>query len=101
MGQGSGIAEVAGQEVRAVEIAATGTALAQAARLRGVYIQPGTGGAITLRDGGAGGAVKLPLTAGAVDHGVYIPLPDGGIQFDTDIHATLVIGVGAITLFYR
>ena len=96
---GSAIREALDQPVRATEVTGTGAALGQPARLRGVYIASGSGGAIALRDGGAGGTVRLELTAGGSD--VMVAIPDGGIPFTTDIHATLAAGVDAITLFYR
>ena len=55
-GRGGGIAEVSGQDVRAVQVTATGTAVATPARLKGIDIaSAAAGGVITLRDYGAGG----------------------------------------------
>lgn len=102
MGRGSGVSEALDQEVRAVEISGTGTVLSGPGDVVGLYIasQAG-GGAITLRDGGAGGTIKLPLTHPAVAGGTMIPIPKGRIRFATDIYATLAAGIDTITVFIR
>lgn len=65
-------------------LTATGTVVAGPTRIRSIY-NGAVAGTVTLRDGGASGAVKftLPMTAGQT-----IDLP-GSIKFETDCHATL------------
>ena len=93
--------EVLSQEVEAATVTATGTLVAYGARLRGVHVATsGTAGSVELRDGGSSGTLKLdlPISANAEDH--YIPIPDNGIAFGADIHATLSNADG-VTVFYR
>ena len=102
MGQDARIAEILGQDVRAVQIAASGTVVAGPARLRGIYINSLVGGgAVEFKDGGSGGTSRLILTHPAAVGTVYVPLPDGGIPFGTDIDATMAVGIDTITVFYR
>ncbi len=53
-----------------------------------------------LRDGGGAGTVKLTLDGLAVADVRYLELPEGGMVFATDVHATLT-NVDSLTLIYR
>ena len=95
------IRENVGQDVRSSNITATGTAISGPARLKGVWYR-GTAAAqsVVLRDGGAGGAILLTLDGLAVADVRYLELPEGGMVFATDVHATLT-NVDSLTLIYR
>ena len=88
--------------VKSVRVAATGIARPVRTRVKGVYITHGaSAGSVTLRDGGAGGAVELQLdTVASNTYPTYLRLPGDGILFDTDVHVTLGTGVTSVTLFY-
>lgn len=55
------------------------------------------GGAIVIRDGGAGGTVKIQFTV-PVGSG-YINIPQKGVKYDVDVHVTLPATTN-ITVFY-
>ena len=95
------IHENVGQNVRSNNIAATGTVISGPARLKGVWYR-GTAAAqsVVLRDGGAGGTTMLTLEGLAVADTRYLELPEGGMVFATDVHATLT-NVDSLTLIYR
>ena len=99
---GAGVGEAFNQEVRAAQVTGTGTPVATGAVVTGLYISSAAGGgAVTLRDGGAGGIDKLTVTHPAVAGGTFIPIPGGKMTFGTDVHATLAAGITAVTVFYR
>ena len=95
------IRENIGQDVRSSNITATGTAVSGPARLKGVWYR-GTGAAqsVVLRDGGGAGTVKLTLDGLATADVRYLELPEGGMVFATDLHATLT-NVDSLTVIYR
>jgi hypothetical protein len=95
------IRESIGQDVRSGNITATGTAVSGPARVKGIWYR-GTAAAqsVVLRDGGGGGAVKLTLDGLAVADVRYLELPEGGMVFATDVHATLT-NVDSLTVIYR
>ena len=98
----SAIGEQLGQEVRSGIIAATGTFRGTPTVVTGVYVNSlAGGGTITLRDGGAGGAIRFQFSHPAVAGGEMIPIPGGIMTFGTDVHATLDAGIDDITIFYR
>ena len=64
---------------------------AQPARVKTIYyVASGTAGSIVLKDGGSSGTtlmtIATPASATATEV-VYIP--EGGVRFRTDVHATL------------
>lgn len=95
------IRENVGQDVRSSNITATGTAVSGPARVKGIWYR-GTAAAqtVVLRDGGGAGTVKLTLDGLAVADVRYLDLPEGGMVFATDVHATLT-NVDSLTLIYR
>jgi hypothetical protein len=48
---------------------------------------------LVIRDNGAGGTIKVSLSAGANGPSMVVPVP-GGEKFSTDCHATIT-GAGA------
>lgn len=95
------IRENIGQDVRSINITATGTAVGGAARVKGIWYRGATGAqTLVLRDGGGAGTVMLTLDGLAVADLRYLELPEGGMVFATDVHATLT-NVDSLTLIYR
>lgn len=87
-------------DIAAKTLTATGTVFAGRMRVKSIqYIGAGGGpGAIVLRDGGSGGTIRLDLaTAQSGVQSVYIP--DDGILFNADCHATLT-NITSLTVFY-
>lgn len=77
-------------DIKAANVSATGTVFGARTRVRSLFITPGaTAGTLTIRDGGAGGVTVLDFatTAAGAPFSVYIP--DQGILFYTDVHATV------------
>ena len=71
-------------------VTATGTVKTTGAIVKLVILIPAAAATtLVLRDGGAGGTVKLSLQAPISGQSVPVPMPDG-VTFATDIHATLV-----------
>lgn len=74
---------------------------AQPARVKSIYyVASGSAGSIVLKDGGSGGTTLLtiatPASATATE---AIHIPDSGIRFRTDVHATLT-NVTSVTVFH-
>ena len=90
-------------DIKSVYLGTTGTLVSYRTRIRSLVVVSGaTTGSIILRDGGASGTVELQMdvpasaaSTGAVNS-VYIP--DNGILFETDVHATL--SGCTVTAFY-
>lgn len=90
-------------DIKSVYLAATGTLVSYRTRIRSLVVVSGaTAGSIILRDGGASGVIEFQMdvpaaaaSTGAINS-VYIP--DNGILFETDVHATL--SGCTVTAFY-
>lgn len=87
--------------IRSADVVATGTVVATTSgRVRGMYVRTtAIEGTVVLKDGGAGGTEISTLNTPAVEGHIYIPLPDLGLAFGTDLHATLT-NVDGLTCFY-
>ena len=88
-------------DVKSARANATGTLVAGPVRLKAMHVSAAaTAGTITFRDGGASGTtlcvVDTPALATAT---IDIEIPENGIRFSTDIHATLT-NASAVTIFY-
>jgi len=90
-----------GEIVESAQANATGTLVnARPTRVRGVHLEStGTAGSAVFRDGGGGGATKIVFDTPASAGMIYIPVPGGGVKFDTDVHVTLT-NVDGVTIFY-
>ena len=88
-----------GTDVLSTYVAATGTAVADRTRVRGLHLTAaGTAGFVELRDGGAGGPLRMRIDVPA--NGLRdVLVPEEGVLFSTTVHATLAAGV-TCTLFY-
>lgn len=85
----------------AAEATSTATLVATPATLLGIYIRDAAAaGSLVLKDGGTGGTTKITIDTPAAAGPIYIPLPEGGMDFLTDIHATLTNADG-VTIFYK
>jgi len=82
-------------DVLSTRLAASGDVTVTArARLRGVWLVPGTAaGSVAFKDGGSGGTTLLtidtPAQAANATVPVYIQLPGEGQLFRTSIYATI------------
>jgi hypothetical protein len=81
-------------DVKSVYLAATGTLVSYRARIKAIVVVSGAAaGSIILRDGGASGAIglQMDIPASSVGTGAAnsVFIPDNGILFETDVHATL------------
>lgn len=88
--------------VASANVTATGTLVSVPATVVGLYYAAGaSAGSVVLRDNGAGGTVKLTLqTPASAGFGAFVPIGGGGLQFNTDVHATLTNAVG-VTVIYQ
>lgn len=76
--------------VQAVRITATGTVWAGPGRVRAYTLVAGAAaGTVVLRDGGAGGTILATFDSPASATWQQSLDMDGGIKFNTSIHATL------------
>lgn len=86
--------------VSSASVTATGTAVATPAKVLGVYWRAaGTAGTIVLRDGGGSGTVKMTINTPAAVSAGFVPIAGGGMQFGTDVHATLTTADGCMVVY--
>lgn len=90
-------------DVKAQHLNASGTVFAQPARVKGFSIcaSPSLAGTLVLRDGGAGGTIRLELDipANSNPNSLYNLIPGEGVRFSTDIYASLT-GIASVTIYY-
>ena len=88
-------------DVKASHVEATGTMVSGRTRVKGYQcLSGGTAGDIILRDGGAGGTVRLQFNVPANTNNPFANLiPGEGILFETDVHVTLPTAA-KVTVFY-
>jgi hypothetical protein len=87
--------------VKSNRLTATNTVFAGTTRLRGyAWVGGAAAGTVVLKDGGSGGTTMLTIDtpAGATLSGSVL-LPQEGIRFATDMHATIT-NTAFITFFY-
>ena len=64
------------------------------------YLASGTAGQVTLRDGGATGAIRFTVDTPALATWTdVVPVPGEGIRFNGDVYVTLT-NVTSMTFFY-
>jgi len=91
---------VAGSDIQAKYITATGTVASGPRRLVALhYHSAGSTGSVVLRDGGASGTSVFSLDFHATSTG-DLTIPEEGVKFGTDIHATLT-NVTSMTFFFK
>lgn len=80
-------------------VTSTNTMVSGAARVKGVYWRAaGTAGTIVLKDGGASGTTKMTINTPAAVSAGFIPI-EGGLEFATDVHATLTTADGCMVVY--
>lgn len=91
---------MSGSDVNVSYVTATGTVASGRRRLVAIhYHSAGSTGSIVLRDGGASGTSKITLDFHATSTG-DLHIPDEGVLFETDIHATYT-NITSATFFYK
>lgn len=86
-------------DVKAIRLAATGSAGVGPARIRGVHVLVGAGtGRLTITDG-AGGATVFDAEFDASDTS-FVGIPDKGIRCESGIEVTVLTNITSITLLY-
>jgi hypothetical protein len=86
-------------DIKAVSLAASGTAFNQRTRIRGALIEPGTSaGSVVFRDGGASGTIVMTINTSANGETFSMVIPADGIVFQTD--AYVVLTNAKVTVFY-
>ena len=88
-------------DIFAATVTATGVAINRRTRVKSIqYLTSGGGaGQITLKDGGSGGTVRIDLATVAVAGSQSVYIPDDGVLFTTNVHATLT-NISSLTIFY-
>lgn len=86
---------------QAKSVTSTGTVNAGPGRVLGVQFRAGaTAGSVVLKDGGGSGTAMLTIyTPASAAFAGFVPIGGGGIQFETDIHATLTQADGVTVIF--
>ena len=91
---------MSGSDVNVSYVTATGTVASGRRRLVAIhYHSAGSTGKIVLRDGGASGTSLITLDFHATSTG-DLHIPDEGVLFETDIHATYT-NITSATFFYK
>ena len=91
---------MSGSDVNVSYVTATGTVASGRRRLVGMhYHSAGSTGKIVLKDGGASGTTIMTLDFHATSTG-DLNIPDEGVLFETDIHATYT-NITSATFFYK
>jgi len=86
--------------IQTVQKTATGAAVNGRTRLFGLYFtNTGTAATITLRDGGAAGAVRLTLATPAAAGASDLIITDNGSRFEGSMHLTVSSADLAVVMF--
>ena len=86
-------------DIKSVTITATGVAVSNRARIRGIFYHVGGGvGTLTFKD--STGSQTLTLTLNQNSDG-YMRLPGRGILHNTNINCTAFTNITSVTLFYE
>ena len=86
-------------DVKAVSLAASGTAFSGRTRVRGMVVEPGaSAGSVILKDGGSSGTTVMTINTPAAGQLTPVLIPAEGVLFTTDVYATL--SNAKVTVFY-
>lgn len=86
-------------DIKAISLAASGTAFNQRTRVRGALVEPGaSAGSLVFRDGGSGGTAVITINTVANGEPFSMVIPADGIVFQTDVYVTLTNA--KVTVFY-
>jgi hypothetical protein len=91
---------MAGSDVKATYLTASGTVVGGPARVGTIhYHGGGSTGSVVLKDGGSGGSTLLTIDIHSNATG-ELNIPDEGIRFGTDVYAVLT-NMSSTTVFYK
>lgn len=77
-------------DIKAVSLAASGTAFNQRTRVRGALIEPGgSAGSVVFKDGGASGTTIMTVNTAANGETFSVVIPSDGIVFQNDVYVVL------------
>ena len=86
-------------DILATSLAASGTASAGRARVRGALIEPGvSAGSVVFKDGGSGGTTKFTVNTTANGESFSVVIPADGVLCTTDVYCVLTNA--KVTVFY-
>ena len=82
-------------------VTSSATAVSTPARVLGVEARgTATAGSVVLKDGGSSGTAKLTVyTPASAAFAIFVPVAGGGIEFVTDVYATLTNVDGATVIY--
>lgn len=84
-------------DVKAAAISTTGTLYGGRARVRGIFVVPGSSaGSLTIKDGGASGTTIFTIATTAAGQPFNVIIPDQGVLFDTNIYAAISNVTGSV-----
>ena len=88
-------------EIFAVKVTATGTAINRRCRIKSIqFLTSGAGaGSIIIREGGAGGTIKIDIDTLSTADSQSVYIPDDGVLFNSNAHVTLT-NISSVTIFY-
>ena len=86
-------------DIKAISLAASGTAFNQRTRVRGALVEPGaSAGSLVFRDGGSGGTAVITINTVANGDPFSMVIPADGVVFQNDVYVTLTNA--KVTVFY-
>ena len=86
-------------DVRAISLAASGSATTYRARVRGMVVEPGaSAGSVIIKDGGSSGTTLFTINTVANGETFNVLIPAEGVLCTTSIYATL--SNAKVTVFY-
>ena len=86
-------------DIKAISLAASGTAFNQRTRVRGALIEPGaSAGSVLFKDGGSGGTTIMTINTVANGDPFSVVIPADGVVFQTNVYLTL--SNAKATVFY-
>ena len=86
-------------DVKAISLAASGSAFGSRTRVRGALVEPGTlAGSVVFKDGGAGGTTVMTINTTANGESFPVLIPGEGVLFSTNVYVALTNAKA--TVFY-
>ena len=86
-------------DVKAISLAASGTASASRTRVRGLLVEPSaSAGSVVMKDGGSSGTTIFTVNTVANGEPFSVIIPAEGVLFATDVYVTLTNA--QVTVFY-
>lgn len=86
-------------DIKAISLAASGTASSARTRVRGALVEPGaSAGSVVFKDGGSGGTTIMTINTVANGEPFSVVIPADGVLFYTDVYVALTNAKA--TVFY-